>query len=92
MNTVTIKTFKFDELNKEAQEKAIVDMIDFEIEVMNEDSPYYEYALKMEKMKTPWFLGEVIYEKEKETIIETIRINEYDYLESGKFYYEGLLK
>jgi hypothetical protein len=86
MKTVTINTYKFSELSEKAKEKAICDHIGFEIEIMDASSPYYKYALEMEKMQTPWFLGEVIYEKAKQTIIATIEINDYNFTEDGKMY------
>jgi hypothetical protein len=42
---------------------------------MNEDSPYYDLAVEMERMKTPWFLGQEIYYEYKNSIIETIKLN-----------------
>ena len=67
--------YEFDELTPELQMKAINDHIEFEIEVMNEESPYYDCAVEMEKMQTPWFLGEAIYDAYKQDIIDTIKIN-----------------
>ncbi len=62
MRTLRIKLYKFDELTPEAQDKAIANHINFEVEVMDEDSPFYYLAKEMDKMQTPWFLGEAIYE------------------------------
>ena len=67
--------YEFDELSPELQGKAINDMIEFELEVMDEDSPYYHCAKEMNDMKTPWFTGEKIYEEYKADIIETIKLN-----------------
>lgn len=67
--------YEFDELSPEIAAKVINDTIDFEIEVMNEDSPYYCCAVEMDKMKTPWFLGAKIYEDHKDNIVETIKLN-----------------
>lgn len=86
MRTIEKNIYKFSELSEEAKEKAICDHIEFEIEVMDEKSPYYEYALEMERMQTPWFLGQVIYERAKNAIIETIEANEYEFYEDGKLY------
>jgi hypothetical protein len=83
MRTIKTKVYKFNELTPQAQEKAICDHINFEIEVMTQDSYLWEYALEMERMQTPWFLGEYIYEKAKELIIETIEANEYEFTENG---------
>lgn len=88
MRTIRTKVYKFDELTPEAQDKAICAHIDFEIQVMNEDSPYWYLVEKMEKMQTPWFLGQAIYEEEKEHVAETIRINEYEFLKDGTFYHK----
>jgi hypothetical protein len=67
--------YDFDELSPELQTKAINDHIQFEIETMNDDSPYWHCVEEMDKMKTPWFLGAKIYEEYKESIIETIKLN-----------------
>lgn len=83
MKTKIINLYTFDELSNEAKEKAISDQIEFEIEIMDEDSPYYKYAIEMEKYQTPWFLGSEIYHNEKESLIETIKINEYTFTSEG---------
>jgi hypothetical protein len=67
--------YEFDELSPELQDKAINDMIEFELDIMDEDSPYYHCAKEMNEMKTPWFTGEKIYEEYKADIIETIKLN-----------------
>lgn len=69
------KGYDIDELCEEARNKAINDTINFEIEVMDEDSPYYHCAEEMERMQTPWFLGEKIWSDHKVDIIETIKLN-----------------
>lgn len=84
MKTKTITLYSFDELSDEAKLKAISDHINFEIEIMTEESIYYPYAIEMEKMQTPWFLGETIYENEKQSIIETIKANDYLFTIEGK--------
>jgi len=84
MRTIETTVYKFDELNEQAKERAIIDHINFEIEIMDENSPYFNRVAEMEENKTPWFLGSVIYEKDKESIIETIRINKYEFTEDGE--------
>jgi len=86
MKTITRKfqLYELDELPTEARNKAISDFIAFEIEIMDEDSPYYELAEDMEKIRTPWFLGEYIYEKELDSIIETIKCNDYLFFKDGE--------
>ena len=78
--------YEFDDFNDEIKEKILGDQIDFEIEVMTEDSQYYYLAEEMERMQTPWFLAEAILEKHKDDLIETIKINEYYYDRHGKMH------
>lgn len=84
MKTVKTKVYEYDELSKEAQENALDWIIDCELELMDEDSPFYPAAQKAEKMQTPWFLGSYIYEMYKKDLEETLRINEYTFTEDGK--------
>jgi hypothetical protein len=53
---------------------------------MDENSPFLHEALRMEKMQTPWFLGEVIRFDHEQELIETIKANNYLFLASGEFY------
>lgn len=86
MKTLTINLYSFDELSEEAKVKALLDQIKFEIEVMDENSPFMEAAEEMERMQTPWFLGETMYHtpKYKEILIETIKANEYTFESNGE--------
>ncbi len=81
MRTIRTKVFKFEELSETAKQKAIIDHVNFEIEVMDENSPYYEVAMKME---TPWFLTEALYFDYRNSIIETIKANEYEFYKDGE--------
>ena len=87
--TVTYKIYKFDELSEEAQLDAMEREITFWLEVMSyEDMPVeMQKAIdKAEKMQTPWFVGEYIWEDCKEFILE--RCRQYDYTEDGKVFNE----
>ena len=84
MRTISINLYSFDELSAESQEKAIINEIKFFIDTMeNEDSVFWDIATEMDKMQTPWFLGEEIYKREKQYIIDTIRANEYTFEMDG---------
>lgn len=83
MRTESIKIYTFDELSEGAKEKAIYEHIKFELEVMDTSSPYLYIVEEMEKMQTPWFTISEIYQREKESIIETIKINEYEFSVNG---------
>lgn len=74
---IQFTAYELKDLPEPSKEKAINDHIQFEIDIMDEDSSYFYLAEEMEKMKTPWFLAETIYERELHSIIETIEINEY---------------
>jgi len=90
--TKTFDLYEFHELSEEAKNRAINEHINFEIEIMGEDSPYYHCVLEMEEMRTPWFLGECIYEHHKEDIITSLET--YLFFKDGKtilndYYPEG---
>lgn len=86
MKTIRTKVYLFDELNATAKEKAILGQIEFEMAIgINEDSVYYPAVVKMEQMKTPWFLGEILFFDYKEYLIESIKANNYYFLKDGTF-------
>mgnify|MGYP000937857675 CR=1 FL=1 len=85
--TVTYKVYTFDELSEEARERAINDEIKFYLEAYSyEDIPEeMQHAIdKAEKMQTPWFTGEYIWEDCKEFILDGCR--QYDYTADGKVF------
>ena len=84
--TKEYEIYHFDELSEDAQEKAISDHIDFEIEVYMDDEYSYihDSVLEAERMQTPWFLGAIIYEDHKQDIIDNIEANEYLFFEDGE--------
>lgn len=88
MRVQEIQVYTFDELSEDAKLRAISDHIEFEIEDANvrnwEHVPYSCCADKMERLQTPWFLGQCIYDDHKEQIIDTIKANEYEFLANGK--------
>lgn len=84
MKTITINLYSFSELSDEAKEKAIHNHINFIIETMDEQSYFYQYHKEMERMLTPWFLEQVIYEKAKKEVIEDIEINDYLFFVDGE--------
>lgn len=81
--TKTFKLYEFDELDKDIQNKIIFDWINVAMEIMNENSLFYDCVIKMEEMRTPWFLASCIYEEHKEDIIGIIDANECLFLKNG---------
>ena len=84
MRTVRTKVYQFSELSKEAQEKALIWFIDMLMQFeWPEDSPYTPAAVKMEQMRTPWFLPETLFHEYREYLIADIEANEYEFKADG---------
>ena len=81
--TKTFELYGFDELNKDAKDKAISDHIEFIIEIMDENSLYYHCAEEMDKMQTPWFIGECIYEHHKDDILNDLQHGGWYFFKDG---------
>lgn len=69
---------KYRELSKEAKEKAICDRIELWIDTIPIDkvshhSNYYRAYKESERMRTPWFFGEYIYEYCKNQLEKELR-------------------
>ena len=85
--TKTYQIYTFDELSKEAKERAISDHIDCAIELfIFDDTLSYigDSVEKAEQQQTPWFLASIIYEDHKEDVIDTIKANQYGFFEDGE--------
>lgn len=91
MKLIQIPIFTYDELPKEIQEKIINDAIQFMIEVYDDPeewSPNFALACKKaDDMRTPWFVGEYIWELCKEEVLTLCR--EVLYFRNGKIYSEN---
>lgn len=86
MRQETINIYTFDELSNEAKERAISDHINFEIEVAGKDSYIYPAIEEADRLQTPWFTASIVYEMFKDSIIDTIKINRYEFTADGKIY------
>jgi len=84
--TKTIDLYKYDELNQVAKDRAMADLIDAEIEMMDENSPFYPACEEAERLRVPWFLGSIIWEKYESTLVDILRHVSAEYLEDGEFY------
>lgn len=81
--------YEFKDLGEDAMRNVINWYINTDIEIMNgmdkpEEHPFYEAVEESDKMQTPWFLGEIIWEKFEREILESIAINEYLFDEEGE--------
>ena len=83
-NGEIIHGYELKDLTGDVYNKVISDHINFEIEIMNKDSYLYPCVGKMERMQTPWFLAEYIWDEHKNDIIETIEINDYLFDDDGE--------
>ena len=89
METLELKVtvYQFDELSDDAKIKAKSDYIeDFVIPsgLAEEDSRYKKAVEDMDKMQTPWFLGETLFHDYSDEIEDDCM--EYSYLEDGSLY------
>lgn len=88
MKQITINTYSFNELSKEAKNRAISDHIEFwlEAKLYNEENPgNFEKAInEAERMQTPWFTSSYVLDYCKDEIIEEININDYAFKSDGK--------
>lgn len=89
--TRKIKIYKFKELKENVQEKIINDFItmiaqETNFEELNKNTNLYKAYLECERMQTPWFLGQYIWEYDKNHILKMC--NSYNYTSNGEIYYE----
>jgi len=83
------EVYNFNELSEESKNQAINDTIKFFIECFDYEnlSDNMKKAInEAEKMRTPWFIGEYIWEYAKEEILENCR--QYEYLKNGIIFNE----
>lgn len=87
MRTIETTVYTFDELNSEAKDRALIDQVQFIMEVdglLTEDSAYYPAVVKMEENKTPWFLAETLFHDYRDQLIADIQANNYEFTQEGK--------
>lgn len=83
MKTVEIPIYEYDELSKEAQEKVVNDTINFLIEIINPGDEknctpgFLKACAEANAMHTPWFLGEMIWDYDKENVLRFCRYRMY---------------
>ena len=76
--TKIIELIEFDELSDEVQESVIDDTIRFIIDTtdfdkLNKNTKLYKAYKACEKMSTPWFLGQYIWEYCKKMVLKTCK-------------------
>jgi len=88
MKTVKITIYDYDELKDKARGKAMNDLIAEWCEMGVDGNPNFDKAVQeTERLKTPWFLPEYIFDYcEKELIEELCR---YQYYKNGEIYFES---
>lgn len=80
MKEVPIKVFTYEELDEKAQNRVVNDAIGCLIEFtpLEQASPAFKKAYdEAERMQTPWFLGEMLWDYAKDEIMEFIHQSEY---------------
>ena len=88
-----VKVFEYDELEELVKLKVLESHIRFLMETYNPAEDDYidnvgralrDAMEEAERNHTPWFMGEILYERYREVIEEDIRINKYYFYEDGK--------
>lgn len=92
MKTITkeYQVYPFDELNEDAQHRAINAEIQFQLETYNPTYAIDEISRAVneaERMMTPWFAGSYVWDYAKEYILACCRDNSY--LADGSIFVEG---
>ena len=80
MHIKTIQLYNYNELEADAQEKVITDIVKFFLEAVpyEEMSPEMKRACdKSEEMQTPWFVGSYMWEYAEAEILKIARANTY---------------
>lgn len=91
MKTVTkeYEVYKYDELTEDSKNKAMNNYINELIEIMpfeelSHNSNFYKAYKEVEQMRTPWFIGEYIYEYCKEELENDLK--DYEFLSDGTLF------
>lgn len=83
------KIYNFKELENKVQDKVINNFINMlvqftDFEKLNKNTNLYKAYKKANELKTPWFLGQYIWEYDKKNILGMCK--NYNYLENGEIY------
>lgn len=79
----SVPIYPFDELGNEAKNKAVCQHIEFMLETDMGLSEFQDCIDRMEQLRTPWFLGQCIYDVHYHDVADIIRLNEYWFYEDG---------
>ena len=76
MKTIKVDLYNYNELSDEAKDRAMNEHIDFIIEML-ESIPHWGEEFKedikeAERNQTPWFLGQIIYQNNKDKLIKEL--------------------
>lgn len=87
--TKTFEVYSFDELDEKSQTKVINDTIQCFLETDYDLlSPSMQKAIdKAERMQTPWFVGNYMWEYAQDEVM--VSINDFVYLKNGEIFYEN---
>ena len=84
-----IKVFKFQELSEDIQNKIVKEEIDYMLDTMDyenisKNSNLYKAVKECEKMQTPWFIENYVWDYCQKDILK--RLSKYEYEENGKWF------
>ena len=84
--TKTYRVFSFNELSKDAQNRAINDEVNAGIELAQDGDIYWQACEKAEKNRTPWFAGSIAYQDNEQFILESLRNLGECFLVDGSYF------
>jgi hypothetical protein len=84
VKTIKIKLYQFKELDEQAKNCAITDILDYLMNSPDKSKEVKKAIQKAEEMRTPWFTGGYIWDYAKQEVLDFA--NQYEFLETGEFY------
>lgn len=91
MRTITkqVNIYKFDELDEQTQNKVIENYITFllnttDVNTLNKNTNLYKAIKKCERMQTPWFIYQYVFNYCEKNILKIVK--SYEYLANGEMF------
>ena len=81
MKEIKVMVYEYDELGDKEKMRAVNDHITFLLQFDPEDTYFMDSIEKAEALRTPWFIGEIMWEDHRIEIEEELR--QYTYLKDG---------
>lgn len=82
MREITEKVYKFNELDENIKEKIINNYIEYliditDFETLHKNSNLYKAYKKSKELRTPWFIGQFVWDFCNKTILNNLKYEEF---------------